>query len=169
MQLIILFSNAKFTANNNNNINNNNNENIVFITEILNSNSMNKQSTIKDIKNLTAINYKDEFYGYAGHYTVPAQHNPNYDNHIYTWYQPCSDCEDETKAPLLFWLQGGPGGPGWFGAFAELEIGILVAIQAMLNRIKDAFLGVQRIIVYLLINQLILGFHFKQIVQLEKQ
>ena len=117
--LIILFSNAN-SQNHDNNINNNNNENIVFITEILNSNSMNKQSTIKDIKNLTAINYKDEFYGYAGHYTVPAQHNPNYDNHIYTWYQPCSDCEDETKAPLLFWLQGGPGGPGWFGAFAEL-------------------------------------------------
>lgn len=87
----------------------------VFVSKLLKSGR-----SLGDIKNLTGIQYKDEFYGYAGHYTVPAQHNPKFDNHIYSWYQPCSDCDDETKAPLLLWLQGGPGGPGWFGAFAEL-------------------------------------------------
>ena len=90
-------------------------ENTIFVSNLLKT-----KASPSDIKNLTSITYLGEFYGYAGHYTVPAQHNSDFENHIYTWFQPCGDCEDETKAPLLLWLQGGPGGPGWFGAFAEL-------------------------------------------------
>ena len=44
-------------------------------------------------------------------------------NHIYTWFQPASDLsatDDLSSVPLLLWLQGGPGGPGWVGAFGEI-------------------------------------------------
>lgn len=70
-------------------------------------------------RNLTAINYKGVFHGYAGHFTTANTQYADRDNHIYTWFQPCSNCDSAT-APLLIWLQGGPGGPGWFGAFAEI-------------------------------------------------
>jgi vitellogenic carboxypeptidase-like protein len=74
----------------------------------------------KDVRNLTEISYRGTSFGYAGHYTVPAEHNAERDNHIYTWFQPCRDCDDSDDAPVILWLQGGPGGPGWFGAFAEI-------------------------------------------------
>ena len=70
-------------------------------------------------RNLSAVVYKGVNMGFAGHYTVPAQHRDDRLNHIFTWYQPCRDC-DADSAPLLLWLQGGPGGPGYFGAFGEI-------------------------------------------------
>ena len=71
-------------------------------------------------RNLSQINYKGVHMGWGGHYTAPAEHRSDRLNHIYTWYQQCTECNDVSSAPLLLWLQGGPGGPGWFGAFAEI-------------------------------------------------
>ena len=59
-------------------------------------------------------------YGYAGYFSVPAQHDADRENHIYFWYQPCSECNSPSEAPFLVWLQGGPGGPGTFGAMTEV-------------------------------------------------
>jgi vitellogenic carboxypeptidase-like protein len=78
-----------------------------------------KANKLDAARNLTAIWYKGDFYGYAGHFTTSQTQFADRLNHIYTWFQPCSNCDSET-APLLIWLQGGPGGPGWFGAFAEI-------------------------------------------------
>jgi vitellogenic carboxypeptidase-like protein len=64
---------------------------------------------------------KSTDYGYAGYFSVPAQHLPAERlNHIYFWYQPCTECADASSSPLLVWLQGGPGGPGTFGAMTEI-------------------------------------------------
>lgn len=81
------------------------------------------------LQNLTAVRYKGVAMGFAGHYTAPAEHRDDRENHIYAWFQPASDLlgsslgvadDDLSAAPLLIWLQGGPGGPGWFGAFGEI-------------------------------------------------
>ena len=62
----------------------------------------------QEARNLTSIDYKGTNYGYAGHFTTTSLDETR-DNHLYTWFQPCSNCDSET-APLLIWLQGGPGG-----------------------------------------------------------
>ena len=131
-------------------------ESTIFVSKLLKAGA-----SPEDIKNLTKIAYQGEFYGYAGHYTVPAQHNVDFENHIYTWFQPCEDCEDITKAPLLLWLQGGPGGPGWFGAFAELGNWYIGGNTSDAEPHKDVFHGALRIIVCSSTNQSTLGFSFQ--------
>lgn len=73
---------------------------------------------LKEAREKSQISQKgDADFGYAGYFTVQAQHTDNLNN-MYFWYQPCTDCSDDSK--LLIWIQGGPGGPGTFGAMAEI-------------------------------------------------
>eukprot|EP01147_Barroeca_monosierra_P005272 gene5272-7051_t len=51
---------------------------------------------------------------YAGFYTV----NKTTDNNLFVWYFPSQD--QNPNAPLLIWLQGGPGGASTFGLFSEI-------------------------------------------------
>ena len=75
---------------------------------------------IEEAKTQAEVVYNNEFLGFAGHFSVAAEHNKSRTNNIYTWYQPPRNLSAPVDAPVLIWLQGGPGGPGWFGAFGEL-------------------------------------------------
>lgn len=56
--------------------------------------------------------------GNSGFFTVPTASGERLNN-IFTWFQPCSNgCKPD--APFIMWFQGGPGGPGTFGALAEI-------------------------------------------------
>lgn len=61
----------------------------------------------------------EQDYGYSGFMTVPSQ-KATANNNIFFWYQPCLHGCNASEAPFLVWLQGGPGGPGTFGAMTEV-------------------------------------------------
>jgi carboxypeptidase C (cathepsin A) len=56
--------------------------------------------------------------GHSGFFTVDSPSGKK-DNNIFTWFQPCSKGCDPS-APFVMWFQGGPGGPGTFGALTEI-------------------------------------------------
>ena len=60
--------------------------------------------------------------GWSGFMTVPAAAAPpsTQDNNIFFWLQPCEKWGCAKDAPFVVWLQGGPGGPGTFGALSEI-------------------------------------------------
>lgn len=51
---------------------------------------------------------------YAGYLTV----NKKYNSNLFFWFFPAHMASQE-KAPVLLWLQGGPGGTSMFGLFVE--------------------------------------------------
>uniref|UniRef100_A0A182T2C4 Carboxypeptidase n=1 Tax=Anopheles maculatus TaxID=74869 RepID=A0A182T2C4_9DIPT len=53
------------------------------------------------------------FESYSGFLTVDKRYNSN----LYFWYFPAK--ENRTTAPLVLWLQGGPGASSLFGLFVE--------------------------------------------------
>ena len=63
---------------------------------------------------------QDANMGHAGFVSVPSESGDRVNN-LYTWIQPCSDCDETSPdTPMIVWLQGGPGAPGNFGSFAEI-------------------------------------------------
>jgi len=75
---------------------------------------------VAEIRQRAAVKVQEKDMGFAGHLTVQAQkRKDDRKNHIFFWYQPCTNCNSSTD-PLLVWLQGGPGGPGTFGAMTEI-------------------------------------------------
>ena len=68
----------------------------VLVTELI------RAGRSVEARNASAIIYNGVAFGFGGHYTVAAQHRPERDNHLYTWFQPCRHCDFE-KAPLLIW------------------------------------------------------------------
>jgi hypothetical protein len=56
--------------------------------------------------------------GHSGFFTVDSKSGKK-ENNIFTWFQPCTKgCGP--SAPFVMWFQGGPGGPGTFGALTEI-------------------------------------------------
>ncbi|XP_065200825.1 venom serine carboxypeptidase-like [Planococcus citri] len=53
---------------------------------------------------------------YSGYFTVHERYNSN----LFFWYFPCkSKNSSNSEAPLVIWLQGGPGASSLFGLFTE--------------------------------------------------
>jgi len=79
----------------------------LILTQYLNNPSNGRQlALVPRISNWTKPSY-------SGYFTVNATTNSN----LFFWYFPSLD--NNPKAPLLLWLQGGPGAASMYGLFAE--------------------------------------------------
>lgn len=57
--------------------------------------------------------------GYSGFLSAPSASGKN-TNNLFFWYQPCTACANISAAPLLLFLQGGPGAPSTYGSLQEI-------------------------------------------------
>ncbi|XP_026755119.2 venom serine carboxypeptidase-like [Galleria mellonella] len=75
-----------------------------------------KKGLISEAQNLSRVTLTDKigFVSYAGFFTVEESYNSNQ----YFWYFP--PFSKDAAAPVILWLQGGPGGSSLFGLFTEL-------------------------------------------------
>ncbi|XP_038213517.1 venom serine carboxypeptidase-like [Zerene cesonia] len=66
-------------------------------------------------RNLSRVSFTEKigFPSYAGFFTV----DKKYDSNLYFWYFPAFN--KNKAAPVVLWLQGGPGGSSLFGLFTE--------------------------------------------------
>lgn len=75
-----------------------------------------KNGSINLARNLSRVSLTDKigFRSHAGFFTV----DEKYDSNLYFWYFP--SFSKKANAPVLLWLQGGPGASSLFGLFTEL-------------------------------------------------
>uniref|UniRef100_S4PEN0 Carboxypeptidase n=1 Tax=Pararge aegeria TaxID=116150 RepID=S4PEN0_9NEOP len=73
---------------------------------------MGKYELARNISRVS-ITEKLGFTSHAGFFTVNIKHNSN----LYLWYFPAFN--KDKAAPVILWLQGGPGGSSLFGLFTE--------------------------------------------------
>ncbi|CAK1552395.1 unnamed protein product [Leptosia nina] len=74
-----------------------------------------EENQIQLAQNLSRVQLTEKigFASHAGFFTVDVKHNSN----LYFWYFPAFN--RNKGAPVVLWLQGGPGGSSLFGLFAE--------------------------------------------------
>ncbi|XP_063541231.1 venom serine carboxypeptidase-like [Cydia strobilella] len=82
----------------------------LFLTPLI------EKGDIKKARQLARVNLNDSLpiESYTGFFTV----NKAYDSNQFFWYFP-GMFPDKEQAPVLVWLQGGPGGSSLFGLFCE--------------------------------------------------
>ncbi|KAM9308706.1 putative serine carboxypeptidase CPVL [Gastrophryne carolinensis] len=81
----------------------------LFLTPYLESGKIDEARELSLVGKLPGANVKS----YAGYLTV----NKTYDSNLFFWFFPAQLNPD--SAPVLLWLQGGPGGTSMFGLFVE--------------------------------------------------
>ncbi|XP_064648192.1 probable serine carboxypeptidase CPVL [Lineus longissimus] len=81
----------------------------LFLTPLLESGQIEKARQLSLVGPLKGTNVKS----YAGYLTV----NKPYNSNLFFWFFPAK--VNPTKAPVVMWLQGGPGGSSMFGLFVE--------------------------------------------------
>lgn len=83
----------------------------LFLTPLINNESI-PRSEIQQRAKVVGSQYHD-VESYAGFLTV----NPNFNSNMFFWYFPAE--QDPAYAPVVLWLQGGPGASSLFGLFTE--------------------------------------------------
>mgnify|MGYP001107193168 FL=1 len=70
---------------------------------------------IEEARNLSRVNLAPDYTypSYSGYLTV----NKTYDSNLFFWFFPAQNADK--NAPVVVWLQGGPGASSLFGLFAE--------------------------------------------------
>ncbi|XP_076826848.1 putative serine carboxypeptidase CPVL isoform X2 [Brachyhypopomus gauderio] len=81
----------------------------LFLSPYIEEGKMDEARSLSLVGPLPGANVKS----YSGYLTV----NKNYNSNLFFWFVPAQ--ERPETAPLLLWLQGGPGGTSMFGLFVE--------------------------------------------------
>ncbi|XP_063054561.1 probable serine carboxypeptidase CPVL [Engraulis encrasicolus] len=81
----------------------------LFLTPYLEQGNIDEARRLSLVGPLPGANVKS----YSGYLTV----NKKYNSNMFFWFFPAQ--ERPEKAPVLLWLQGGPGGTSMFGLFVE--------------------------------------------------
>lgn len=81
----------------------------LFLTPLI------EQGKIEEARNKAAVQHKEmnDIGSYSGYLTVNKQYNSN----MFFWFFPA--LHDPKTAPVVLWLQGGPGASSLFGLFME--------------------------------------------------
>ncbi|XP_055935766.1 probable serine carboxypeptidase CPVL [Argiope bruennichi] len=82
----------------------------LFLTPYIRSGNPDKAKTLSRVG---TIPNSPEVLSYSGFFTV----NEKYNSNIFFWFFPAVN--QDVKAPIILWLQGGPGLSGLFGLFVE--------------------------------------------------
>lgn len=80
----------------------------LFLTPYLEKGAIDEAKRLSLVGKLPGANVKS----YAGYFTV----NKKYNSNLFFWFFPALVAD---RAPVLLWLQGGPGGTSMFGLFVE--------------------------------------------------
>ncbi|GAB6029919.1 hypothetical protein CHUAL_005617 [Chamberlinius hualienensis] len=82
----------------------------LFLTPYIQAGQIAEAKSLSLVGAISGINAT----GYAGYVTV----NPTYNSNTFFWFFEAYN--NPSTAPVLLWLQGGPGASGMFGLFAEV-------------------------------------------------
>ncbi|XP_061632472.1 probable serine carboxypeptidase CPVL [Phyllopteryx taeniolatus] len=99
----------------------------LFLTPYLEKGAIDEARKLSVVGNLPGENVKS----YAGYLTV----NKEYNSNLFFWFFPALKPAPDNKAPVLLWLQGGPGGTSMFGLF--VEHGPYVVYKNMTVNLRD--------------------------------
>ncbi|XP_057668632.1 venom serine carboxypeptidase-like [Diorhabda carinulata] len=87
----------------------NNSGNPLFLTPLIENNQIAEARSLAEVPSDIFKNVKS----YSGYFTV----DKNFDSNLFFWFFPAK--EDYENAPVLLWLQGGPGASSLYAVFKE--------------------------------------------------
>ncbi|XP_077384249.1 putative serine carboxypeptidase CPVL [Festucalex cinctus] len=99
----------------------------LFLTPYLEKGAVDEARKLSVVGELPGENVKS----YAGYLTV----NKEYNSNLFFWFFPALMPSHDGNAPVLLWLQGGPGGTSMFGLF--VEHGPYVVYKNMTVNLRD--------------------------------
>ncbi|GIX94952.1 probable serine carboxypeptidase CPVL [Caerostris extrusa] len=117
----------------------------LFLTPYIRSGNIKKA---KDLSRVGKLPNAPQITSYSGFFTV----NQKYNNNIFFWFFPALD--NNHDAPVILWLQGGPGMTGLFGLF--VEHGPYVIDSNMTAEMRPIHTGLSHFMSYTLTIQLVL-------------